>query len=198
MRMHWLRLPLQYQTRMVKGIASKWPGFSILYSTSKNIGPALAPIQAIPKITAGARRGFGIVYKGKLPDGGRDIAVKILKDVKGNGEEFINEIASMSRTSHVNVVSLLGFCYEENNKAIIYDLMPNGSLDKFIAENMSAKMEWETLYKIVVAVPEILEDGNETSSISNASQFERCTLSPGKDTLRISISQENIVQCPDS
>ncbi|CAN7133780.1 unnamed protein product [Brassica rapa subsp. narinosa] len=151
--------------------------------------------------------GFGIVYKGKLPDGGRDIAVKILKDVKGNGEEFINEIASMSRTSHVNVVSLLGFCYEENNKAIIYDLMPNGSLDKFIAENMSAKMEWETLYKIVhhvllclptVAVPEILEDGNETSSISNASQFERCTLSPGKDTLRISISQENIVQCPDS
>ncbi|KAF3546077.1 hypothetical protein DY000_02008568, partial [Brassica cretica] len=101
--------------------------------------------------------GFGIVYKGKLPDGGQDVAVKILKDVKGNGEEFINEIASMSRTSHVNIVSLLGFCYEENNKAIIYDFMPNGSLDKFIAENMSAKMEWETLYKIVVGLSRGLE-----------------------------------------
>ncbi|KAJ4879745.1 PR5-like receptor kinase [Raphanus sativus] len=101
--------------------------------------------------------GFGIVYQGKLPDGGRDVAVKILKDVKGNGEEFINEIASMSRTSHVNIVPLLGFCYEGNNRAIIYDFMPNGSLDKFIAENMSAKMEWETLYKIVVGLSRGLE-----------------------------------------
>ncbi|KAL0798984.1 hypothetical protein Bca101_054159 [Brassica carinata] len=101
--------------------------------------------------------GFGIVYRGKLPDGGRDVAVKILKDVKGNEEEFINEIASMSRTSHVNIVPLLGFCYEDNNRAIIYDFMPNGSLDKFIAENMSAKIEWETLYKIVVGLSRGLE-----------------------------------------
>ena len=49
-----------------------------------------------------------------------------------------------------------------------------------------------------VAVPEILEDGNETSSVSNPSQFERCTLSAGEDTLRNSISKEDIVQCPDS
>ncbi|KAF3573216.1 hypothetical protein F2Q69_00061299 [Brassica cretica] len=44
--------------------------------------------------------GFGTVYKGKLPDGNQDVAVKILKESKGNGEEFINEVASMSRTSH--------------------------------------------------------------------------------------------------
>ena len=77
--------------------------------------------------------GSGTVYKGKLPDtSGRDIALKILKESKGDGEEFINELASMSRASHVNIVSLFGFCNEGSNMAIIYEFMPNGSLDKFI------------------------------------------------------------------
>ncbi|VVB09010.1 unnamed protein product [Arabis nemorensis] len=101
--------------------------------------------------------GFGIVYKGKLPDANQDVAVKILKESKGNGDEFINEVASMSRTSHVNIVSLLGFCYDRNKRAIIYEFMPNGSLDKFIAENMSTKMEWERLYEIALGVSRGLE-----------------------------------------
>ncbi|ESQ51548.1 hypothetical protein EUTSA_v10016373mg [Eutrema salsugineum] len=96
--------------------------------------------------------GFGTVYKGKLPDGSRDVAVKILKESTGNGEEFINEVASMSRTSHVNIVSLLGFCYEGNKKTIVYEFMPNGSLDKFISEKMSTKMDWKTLYNIALGV----------------------------------------------
>ncbi|CAG7902507.1 unnamed protein product [Brassica rapa] len=101
--------------------------------------------------------GYGTVYKGKLLDDGRDVAVKILKQSEGNGEEFINEVASLSRTSHVNIVSLLGFCYERNKRAIIYEFMPNGSLDKFISENMSVKMEWERLYDIAVGVSRGLE-----------------------------------------
>ncbi|XP_010420225.1 PREDICTED: LEAF RUST 10 DISEASE-RESISTANCE LOCUS RECEPTOR-LIKE PROTEIN KINASE-like 2.4 [Camelina sativa] len=102
--------------------------------------------------------GFGTVYRGKLPDGdGRDVAVKVLKELNGNGEEFVNEVASMSRTSHVNIVSLLGFCYEGSKKAIIYDFMPNGSLDKFISESMSTKMEWRTIYNIAEGVAHGLE-----------------------------------------
>jgi hypothetical protein len=54
--------------------------------------------------------GYGSVYKGKLEDG-CFVAVKVLKESKGNGEEFINEVASISRTSHVNIVTLKGFCY---------------------------------------------------------------------------------------
>ncbi|VVB14636.1 unnamed protein product [Arabis nemorensis] len=93
-----------------------------------------------------------------LPDGsGRDVAVKILKELKGNGEEFINEVASMSRTSHVNIVSLLGFCHEGSKRAIIYEFMLNGSLDKFISENMSTKMEWNALYNIAEGVARGLE-----------------------------------------
>ncbi|WZZ55931.1 hypothetical protein YC2023_056038 [Brassica napus] len=103
------------------------------------------------------RGGFGTVYKGKLPDSSRDVAVKILKESNENGEDFINEVASMSRTSHVNIVSLLGFCYEGSKKAIIYEFMPNGSLDKFISDKMSEKMEWKTLYNIAVGVSRGLE-----------------------------------------
>ena len=49
--------------------------------------------------------GQGGVYKGKLQDG-YFVAVKVLKESKGNGAEFINEVASISKTSHVNIVTL--------------------------------------------------------------------------------------------
>ncbi|WZZ65737.1 hypothetical protein YC2023_077107 [Brassica napus] len=58
------------------------------------------------------RGGFGTVYKGKLSDGSK-VAVKVLNDSKSDCEDFINEVASMSQTSHVNIVSMLGFCYED-------------------------------------------------------------------------------------
>ncbi|PPS13572.1 hypothetical protein GOBAR_AA07003 [Gossypium barbadense] len=75
--------------------------------------------------------GFGSVYKGKLSNG-HLVAVKFLSETKGNGEDFMNEVASISRTSHVNIVTLLGFCFERSKRALIYEFMPKGSLDKFI------------------------------------------------------------------
>ena len=105
--------------------------------------------------------GFGNVYRGKLPDDGRLVAVKVLKESKGDGEEFMNEVASISRTSHVNVVTLLGFCYEKNKKALIYEFMPNGSLDSFISEKGSphtkCRLEWKNLYEIAVGIARGLE-----------------------------------------
>ncbi|KAJ7954126.1 Receptor-like protein kinase [Quillaja saponaria] len=99
--------------------------------------------------------GYGGVYKGKLP-GGCPVAVKILNESKGNGEEFINEIASISKTSHVNVVTLLGFCFEGSNRALVYEYMPNGSLEKFIYEKSPSRANYEltgeTLNKIAVGV----------------------------------------------
>ncbi|XP_023643781.1 protein SUPPRESSOR OF NPR1-1 CONSTITUTIVE 4 isoform X4 [Capsella rubella] len=100
--------------------------------------------------------GFGIVYRGTLRDG-RMVAVKVLKDSKGNGEDFINEVASMSRTSHHNIVSLLGFCSEGSKRAIIYEFLGNGSLDKFISGKSTVEMDWGSLYRIALGVARGLE-----------------------------------------
>ncbi|XP_019088287.1 PREDICTED: LEAF RUST 10 DISEASE-RESISTANCE LOCUS RECEPTOR-LIKE PROTEIN KINASE-like 2.1 [Camelina sativa] len=100
--------------------------------------------------------GFGTVYGGNLYDG-RKVAVKILKDFKRNGEDFINEVASMSQTSHFNTVSLLGFCYEGSKRAIVYEFLENGSLDKFISSKESLNLDVCTLYGIALGVARGLE-----------------------------------------
>ncbi|XP_010470571.1 PREDICTED: LEAF RUST 10 DISEASE-RESISTANCE LOCUS RECEPTOR-LIKE PROTEIN KINASE-like 2.4 [Camelina sativa] len=103
------------------------------------------------------RGGFGTVYRGTLSDGCM-VAVKVLKDSKGNnGEDFINEVASMSQTSHVNIVTLLGFCSEGYKRAIIYEFMENGSLDNFISSKKSSNMDWSELYGIALGVARGLE-----------------------------------------
>ncbi|KAG2700859.1 hypothetical protein I3760_06G017500 [Carya illinoinensis] len=103
--------------------------------------------------------GYGSVYKGKLQDGSL-AAVKVLKGSIGNGEEFINEVASISKTSHVNIVTLRGFCFEGSKRALVYEFMPNGSLEKFIFKRDSPsdhQLQWETLYKIAVGIARGLE-----------------------------------------
>ncbi|KAH0668644.1 hypothetical protein KY289_023137 [Solanum tuberosum] len=103
--------------------------------------------------------GYGSVYKGTLQNGSH-VAVKVLNGLKGNGEEFINEVASISRTSHVNVVSLKGFCFEGCKTALIYEFMPNGSLEKFIYEERSDSVHqlgWLILYKIALGIARGLE-----------------------------------------
>ncbi|XP_058737566.1 LEAF RUST 10 DISEASE-RESISTANCE LOCUS RECEPTOR-LIKE PROTEIN KINASE-like 2.1 [Vicia villosa] len=104
--------------------------------------------------------GYGVVYKARLNDG-RQVAVKLINESKGNGEEFINEVASISRTSHMNIVSLLGYCYEGNKRALIYEFMPKGSLDKFIYKsefpNAICDFDWNTLFQIAIGIARGLE-----------------------------------------
>ncbi|CDP12539.1 unnamed protein product [Coffea canephora] len=75
--------------------------------------------------------GYGCVYKGKLRSG-ELVAIKMLSEPKANGQEFINEVATLGRIHHVNVVRLVGFCVTASKRALVYDYMPNGSLEKFI------------------------------------------------------------------
>ncbi|XP_058737560.1 LEAF RUST 10 DISEASE-RESISTANCE LOCUS RECEPTOR-LIKE PROTEIN KINASE-like 2.4 [Vicia villosa] len=104
--------------------------------------------------------GYGVVYKASLNDG-RQVAVKVINESKGNGEEFINEVASISRTSHMNIVSLLGYCYEGNKRALIYEFMPKGSLDGFIYKsefpNAICDFDWNTLFQIAIGIARGLE-----------------------------------------
>ncbi|KAL6614687.1 hypothetical protein ACP70R_036957 [Stipagrostis hirtigluma subsp. patula] len=104
--------------------------------------------------------GYGAVYRGSLPDG-REVAVKMLKDTEGDGEEFMNEVASISRTSHINVVTLLGFCLQGSKRALLIEYMPNGSLERYTFGNKSAEGEntlsWDRLFDIVIGIARGLE-----------------------------------------
>ncbi|XP_056175309.1 PR5-like receptor kinase [Syzygium oleosum] len=105
--------------------------------------------------------GYGCVYKGKLRDS-QLVAVKLLKKLTGDAEEFFNEVASISRTSHVNVVNLLGFCLEGSKRALVYEFMPNGSLEKFIFSRSNTlevdqQLSWDTLYQISLGIAHGLE-----------------------------------------
>ncbi|KAF3669555.1 putative receptor-like protein kinase [Capsicum annuum] len=121
--------------------------------------PKLYSYSDLRKITSSfshkiGQGGFGQVYRGKLPDG-REVAVKVLAETNGDGEEYINEVASMSRTSHVNIVGLLGFCYQRNRRALVYEYVSNGSLDKFLNNGPSGTtcpLGWATLYRIAIGI----------------------------------------------
>lgn len=135
----------------------------------KNYGP-YAPMRYsysdIKRMTSSFKNklgqgGYGYVYKGSLHNG-NPVAVKVLNGLKGSGEEFINEVSSISRTSHVNIVSLVGFCFEGRKRALVYEFMPNGSLEKFIYQERSdtdrvRQLDWQVLYKIALGIARGLE-----------------------------------------
>ncbi|KAI9395732.1 hypothetical protein POPTR_004G023550v4 [Populus trichocarpa] len=76
--------------------------------------------------------GFGPVYKGVMEDG-KEIAVKRLSRTSGQGlREFMNEVNLIARLQHRNLVKLLGCCLEKNEKLLVYEYMPNKSLDVFL------------------------------------------------------------------
>ncbi|OMO60859.1 hypothetical protein CCACVL1_23831 [Corchorus capsularis] len=75
--------------------------------------------------------GFGDVYKGELSDH-RVIAVKCLKNVTGGDAEFWAEVTIIARMHHLNLVRLWGFCAEKGQRILVYEFVPNGSLDKYL------------------------------------------------------------------
>ncbi|KAL8053615.1 hypothetical protein ABFX02_05G083500 [Erythranthe guttata] len=116
----------------------------------------------IRKMTRGFREklgegGCGSVYKGKLRSG-HDVAVKLLNKTRANGQEFINEVATIGRIHHVNVVKLVGYCAERSKRALVYDFMPNGSLEKYLSSKETSN--WLSLarkFEIAVGVARGIE-----------------------------------------
>ncbi|XP_026432744.1 putative receptor-like protein kinase At4g00960 [Papaver somniferum] len=97
--------------------------------------------------------GFGSVYKGTLPDG-REIAVKRLSKYSGQGDqEFKNEVTLVGKLQHRNLVKLVGFSLAGEEKLLIYEFMPNRSLDQFLFDPIKCtQLDWESRYKIIAGI----------------------------------------------
>ncbi|KAA8517932.1 hypothetical protein F0562_015406 [Nyssa sinensis] len=104
--------------------------------------------------------GYGTVFKGKLSDE-IYVAIKILdnSNLKGNGEEFINEVGTIGRIHHVNVVRLVGYCADGFRRALVYEFLPNDSLEKFISSGNHKKhsLGWEELEDIALGIAKGIE-----------------------------------------
>ncbi|CAA0396227.1 unnamed protein product [Arabidopsis thaliana] len=94
--------------------------------------------------------GFGEVYKGTLSSG-LQVAVKRLSKTSGQGEkEFENEVVVVAKLQHRNLVKLLGYCLEGEEKILVYEFVPNKSLDHFLFDStMKMKLDWTRRYKII-------------------------------------------------
>ncbi|KAK8988731.1 hypothetical protein V6N11_030109 [Hibiscus sabdariffa] len=96
--------------------------------------------------------GFGIVYRGSLDDGAA-VAVKVLKrEDHHGGQEFLAEVEMLSRLHHRNLVKLIGICTEDNIRCLVYELVPNGSLESHLhgSEKETNPLDWGARMKIAL------------------------------------------------
>ncbi|KAJ6829323.1 uncharacterized protein M6B38_358450 [Iris pallida] len=95
--------------------------------------------------------GFGSVFKGSLTDS-TPIAVKKLEGLRQGEKQFRTEVITTGRIQHVNLVHLLGFCCEGDKRLLVYEYMPNGSLDHQLFGNESKVLDWKERYQIALGV----------------------------------------------
>ncbi|KDP42216.1 hypothetical protein JCGZ_02946 [Jatropha curcas] len=127
-------------------------------------GPQRISYKDLDKATKGfkdkqllGRGGFGKVYKGVLPSNNVEVSVKkVSHDSKQGMKEFVAEIASTGRLRHRNLVRLLGCCPRKGELFLVYDYMPNGSLDKFLFGDEKPTLDWNRRFQIIKDVASAL------------------------------------------
>ncbi|XP_073289306.1 L-type lectin-domain containing receptor kinase S.4-like [Primulina huaijiensis] len=132
----------------------------VIESWELEIGPHRYKYQELKKATKGFKDsellgfgGFGQVYKGTLRNPTTQVAVKrISHESKQGVREFISEISSIGRLRHRNLVQLLGWCRRGRDLLLVYDFMPNGSLDKFLFGHPKRVLTWEQRLKIIKGI----------------------------------------------
>ncbi|KAI9112558.1 hypothetical protein K1719_016481 [Acacia pycnantha] len=100
----------------------------------------------------------GTVFKGKLSTE-IQVAVKVLTNSDYDGKDFINEMGTMGKIHHINIVRMLGFCADGCRRALVYDFFSNGSLEKFISspDNKEIFLGWSKLQQIALDIAKGIE-----------------------------------------
>ncbi|XP_058100123.1 L-type lectin-domain containing receptor kinase IV.1-like [Magnolia sinica] len=97
--------------------------------------------------------GFGRVYRGVLLTSKIEVAVKrVSHDSRQGIREFISEIMSLGHLRHRNLVQLLGYCRRKKELLLVYDYMPNGSLDKLLFDNPNSMLGWSGRFRVIKGV----------------------------------------------
>ena len=130
----------------------------------KAFNPTRFSYADIKRITNGFKDKLGegshrAIFKGRLSNEIL-VAVKMLNNIdQGDGKDFINEVGTMGKIHHVNVVRLLGFCADGFHRALVYDFFSNGSLQKFTSSpaNKDNFPGWEKLQKIALGIARGIE-----------------------------------------
>ncbi|KAI9074586.1 hypothetical protein K1719_043427 [Acacia pycnantha] len=101
---------------------------------------------------------FGTVFKGDISSEFK-VAVKMLTNSEGNGEEFVTEVGTMGKIHHINIIRLMGLCADGFRRALVYEYFPNGSLQNFInsPDNRQNFIGWKKLHEIALGIAKGIE-----------------------------------------
>lgn len=141
-------------SKKLEGLHEQYSSTCRLFSVQELIS---ATSNFLPENIVG-KGGSSWVYRGCLSDG-KELAVKILKPSEDVVKEFVSEIEIITSISHKNIVSLFGFCFEDNNLFLVYDYLSRGSLEDNLHGNKKDNkvFSWRERYKVALGIAEALE-----------------------------------------
>ncbi|CAI9102878.1 OLC1v1001238C2 [Oldenlandia corymbosa var. corymbosa] len=145
---------VEISPKELEGLSEKYSSVCRLFSYQELL-TATSNFKAENMIGKG---GSSQVYKGSFPDG-MELAVKILKPAEDVFQQFVSEIDIITSVNHRNIITLVGFCIEDNNLLLVYELLSRGSLEDNLHGNqkISNSFGLEERFKVALGVAEALE-----------------------------------------
>ncbi|XP_021734594.1 rust resistance kinase Lr10-like isoform X1 [Chenopodium quinoa] len=144
----------KYLVKELEGVLEKYSSTCRLFAYQELVS---ATSNFAPENMVG-KGGSSQVYRGCLSDG-KELAVKILKPSEDALQEFIAEIEIITTINYKNIITLVGFCFDEVNLILVYDFLSRGSLEENLHgnETKAGAFGWEERYKVAVGVAEALD-----------------------------------------